>query len=129
MSGRIEYSSPKVIKLPGDTHAMGLGITWWPATEHTPEHYSIGWSQMTRDQVRAFGRQLLEITTEPDAAVPDGEDPLHWLKMCIQGYDYLLMDDGGPDRITWREARNRGRRRIIAACLAVAASELEENHG
>lgn len=56
-----------------------------------------------------------------DAIVPEGEDPLNWLKMCLQGYDYLLADPQ-PGLFTWQEARARGLRRIVAACLAVAAA-------
>jgi hypothetical protein len=63
-----------------------------------------------------------EVTVRPDAAVPDGEDPLTWLKMCLQGYDYLLADPQ-PGLFTWQEARDRGRRRIIAACLALIREE------
>jgi hypothetical protein len=65
-----------------------------------------------------------EIAVSADAAVPDGEDPLNWLKMCIQGYDYLLALPE-PGLATWNEACDRGRRRIIAACLALIRQEQE----
>lgn len=59
--------------------------------------------------------------TEPDAVVPEGEDPLSWLKACIQGYDYLMAD---PEvgLATWHEARDRGMRRIRAACRVIASA-------
>jgi hypothetical protein len=63
-----------------------------------------------------------EITVSADAAVPDEEDPLNWLKMCIQGYDYLLALPE-PGLATWNEACDRGRRRILAACLALIRQE------
>ena len=57
----IRYPSPEVTQMTGERQAMGVGIDWWAATEHDPEHYSIGWARMTPDQVRKFAHQLLQI--------------------------------------------------------------------
>jgi hypothetical protein len=57
-----------------------------------------------------------------ESAVPDGswQEALNWLKACLQGYDYLLIE---PEEglAAWQEARARGEQRIIAACARVAA--------
>jgi hypothetical protein len=100
------------------TAAGGFDVAAEPVALGDPEEMD-----RTADVERAVAIRALG----DDAAMPDGEDPLNWLKMCIQGYDYLLMDDGGPDHATWREARDRGKRRIVAACL-VAAAQLRAAH-
>lgn len=75
MTGQIEYPGPEVTRLTGHRRAMGMGIVLWPATDHDPEHFSIGWSHMTRDQVRAFGRQLLDIAGEPEPVLESAAEP------------------------------------------------------
>jgi hypothetical protein len=61
----------------------------------------------------------------PDAAVPEGEDPLTWLRMALQGYGYLLALPQ-PGLATWQEACDRGLRRIRAACRVVANAIRED---
>jgi hypothetical protein len=57
MSGETRYPNPEVMPEPGGKPGMSMGVVKWP-----DGHYSIGWSRMSKEQVRAFGRQLLEIT-------------------------------------------------------------------
>jgi hypothetical protein len=127
MNSETRYPSPEVLPVPGmQTPTMGLAK--WPATDLTPEHFSIGWANMSAAQVRAFGRQLLQIASPAgDAAVPEGDwqVKLDYLKMAFQGYDYLLIDPQ-PGLAAWQAARARGLRRIVAACLAVAAAVPDE---
>lgn len=87
------------------------------AYDFTVVALTIGQQPESEDEFRS-----VPVAAAADAAVPDGEDPLNWLKMSIQGYDYLLADPQ-MGLATWHEARDRGRRRIVAACLAVARAE------
>lgn len=87
MTGEIEYPSPEVIKLPWERQEMSMGIKWWAATEHTPEHFNIGWAHMTRDQVSAFGRQLLEITGDGPRKRLYGLTADEWLHLAADGQD------------------------------------------
>lgn len=60
---QIDYPAPDVLHLRG-RNLMSMGISWWAATELTPEHYSIGWSDMSKEQVSKFAHQLLVMIGE-----------------------------------------------------------------
>jgi hypothetical protein len=85
---------------------------------HRPHRHGYAEAAVRRITAEAWAGGRAEIRAE--SAVPDGswQDALDYLKACITGYDYLLID-AQPGLHTWEVARARGRERIIAACWAL----------